>query len=261
MKICAKCGSPGPFHKDKSRADGLSYWCKDCKRQANKTRRAINSQKVDVNVDQVAKTCTKCGGHGPFGKDKRHRDGLQSWCRACMNEAVRKWTQANPERVRANQQKWQIDNPERVKEKERKYRVAHPEKIRENNRKAAHSEREYERRRKRSNWMCEYQRLWRKVNPDTVRAIRHRRRARKLEAGGQATKMQIRARIDYYGGYCAYCLQEGKQVPYEHVDHVIPLSKGGSNWPANLRPACAHHNQSKGNKHPSVWRQSQWVPS
>jgi hypothetical protein len=29
-KTCSKCGSPGPFHKDKTRNDGLRYVCKRC---------------------------------------------------------------------------------------------------------------------------------------------------------------------------------------------------------------------------------------
>jgi len=34
--------------------------------------------------------------------------------------------------------------------------------------------------------------------------------------------------------------------PAEHVDHVTPVSRGGTDYPGNLRAACAQHNLSKG---------------
>jgi len=70
-----------------------------------------------------------------------------------------------------------------------------------------------------------------------------RRRARKRGAAGNATNEQILARIAYYGWKCWMC-----GAPWEEIDHVIALARGGSNWPANLRPACAHCNHSKGHR-------------
>ena len=69
------------------------------------------------------------------------------------------------------------------------------------------------------------------------------RRARKLGAPGFATAEQIKSRVDYYGGKCYMC-----GADYAHIDHVIPLSRGGSNWPDNLRPSCAPCNMHKYNK-------------
>jgi 5-methylcytosine-specific restriction endonuclease McrA len=47
------------------------------------------------------------------------------------------------------------------------------------------------------------------------------------------------------GGRCAYC---GRDIVFEdlHVDHVVALSKGGSNENDNLLPACKECNASKG---------------
>lgn len=67
------------------------------------------------------------------------------------------------------------------------------------------------------------------------------RRARQKNAPGTATADQIQARVAYYGGRCWIC---GAQA--NTIDHVIPLAAGGSNWPANLRPACAPCNKQRG---------------
>ena len=40
----------------------------------------------------TTKTCTRCGEakkQAEFPRNKRTRDGLGSWCRACVNEARR----------------------------------------------------------------------------------------------------------------------------------------------------------------------------
>ncbi|MGF0262557.1 HNH endonuclease [Rhodococcus ruber] len=59
------------------------------------------------------------------------------------------------------------------------------------------------------------------------------------------TTDQLNARWAYYGGRCWIC--GGKATV---TDHVKPLSKGGSNWPSNARPACVPCNASKNAKWP-----------
>jgi 5-methylcytosine-specific restriction endonuclease McrA len=44
------------------------------------------------------------------------------------------------------------------------------------------------------------------------------------------------------GGRCAEC---GSKERLEY-DHIIPLSKGGSNTERNIQLLCEHHNRSKG---------------
>jgi hypothetical protein len=61
-------------------------------------------------------------------------------------------------------------------------------------------------------------------------------------AAGYATRSQIAARAAFYGGLCWIC----RAAPMEAMDHVKPLRAGGTNWPANLRPACKSCNSRKG---------------
>lgn len=91
---------------------------------------------------------------------------------------------------------------------------------------------------------------YRKNNPQKRVMWESKRRARKAGAAGTCSATQLQARVDYYGGFCWVCLLEGKRTPYEAIDHVIPLAKGGSNWPSNLRPICTKHNSSKAAKLP-----------
>lgn len=44
------------------------------------------------------------------------------------------------------------------------------------------------------------------------------------------------------------CAVAGCTARATQVDHIIPLSKGGVESMANLRPVCTHHNASKGNR-------------
>ena len=92
-------------------------------------------------------------------------------------------------------------------------------------------------------------REWRSKNRHRSNFYSHIRRARKLAARGTCSAAQAALRIEVYGGICAYC----KKAPHAHLDHVIPLVRGGSNWPSNFRPSCQRCNQSKGSKLLSEW--------
>jgi 5-methylcytosine-specific restriction endonuclease McrA len=72
-------------------------------------------------------------------------------------------------------------------------------------------------------------------------AATQRRRAHVAAAPGVATPDQIAARVAMWGGTCWMC----RMAPGTAIDHVIPLSRGGTNWPANLRPACQPCNSRK----------------
>lgn len=78
------------------------------------------------------------------------------------------------------------------------------------------------------------------VNHYTQRVSLPRRRALEDAALGEVTAEQLAARIAYYGGRCWMCT-----APWTCIDHVKPLAAGGSNWPANLRPACRSCNARK----------------
>jgi 5-methylcytosine-specific restriction endonuclease McrA len=88
---------------------------------------------------------------------------------------------------------------------------------------------------------------WRKENPAKVKFYSHKRISRKLgSAGNEYTSAEhISARFEVFGGRCWMCGSVASSM-----DHVKPLSKGGSHWPSNLRPACRSCNSQKSAKWP-----------
>lgn len=71
---------------------------------------------------------------------------------------------------------------------------------------------------------------------------RQRRRAREAGAHGTFTWSEFMRIARKFNYCCAYC---GVKPERLDPDHVVPLSRGGSNTPSNLLPTCLMCNSSK----------------
>lgn len=71
-----------------------------------------------------------------------------------------------------------------------------------------------------------------------------RRRALELQAEGGYTQYDISQMYEQQQGMCCYC-EVSLENTY-HIEHIIPLSRGGSNWPDNIALSCASCNSRKG---------------
>lgn len=92
---------------------------------------------------------------------------------------------------------------------------------------------------------------------------RRNRRARKRAAEGSHTADDIQNIFEAQNGKCAVCfipLSKTRQPGYRvyHVDHMLPLSRGGSNWPSNLQLLCYKDNCSKGARTMEEWLGENW---
>ena len=85
-----------------------------------------------------------------------------------------------------------------------------------------------------------------------TRKYKHARRTTQ----GQYTDEQLQARFAFYGWRCYLCGCDLLALPQREqtIEHVIPISRGGTNWPANFRPACLSCNARKGNKEITIKR-------
>lgn len=78
-----------------------------------------------------------------------------------------------------------------------------------------------------------------------------KRRANKLSAPfNDFNENMMPEIINHFDGKCAYC---GKKLKKYHIEHVIPLTLGGSHTKTNIIPACPGCNLSKKTKLLEEW--------
>ncbi len=93
---------------------------------------------------------------------------------------------------------------------------------------------------------------YKKSNPEKVRIWNANRRAKT----GRAPTNVIRQLMKSQRGKCAVCL---KTVNNDyHIDHILPLSLGGTGDASNLQILCPPCNLRKAAKHPVEFRQEIW---
>jgi 5-methylcytosine-specific restriction endonuclease McrA len=93
---------------------------------------------------------------------------------------------------------------------------------------------------------------WVAQNGDRVRVHRKNRRARKMGAEGNYAPADVSLLWESQNGKCVGC---GSSLERScTVDHILPLSRGGSNWPNNLQLLCKPCNSRKGTKTMEEWR-------
>lgn len=185
------------------------------------------------------RTCTKCGIEKPadrkhFSRDLRVRDGCKSVCKQCCVAYNLKWFRSDYKK-----------DPAKRAAANRRCRLAKLDQYRATDRA----------RQKRRGSRADAHREWSTRNREHVRkhkaASEHKRRAVRRGCDEHHSPSDIEALLIAQAGLCFYCFAV---LADYHVDHFIPLSKGGGNTLSNLRIACPLCNMSKGPKLPWEWR-------
>ena len=159
-----------------------------------------------------------------------HEDSRKKELNRIRNERYRK---AHPDRVKKSQEAFREKNPERVREIRAKWVMANPQKQREAVKRSTEK------------------------NPEIGIRRNNRRRARRLGNGySPYTEKDV---IAIYGTNCHICdepidfaaprstSKQGWQQSF-HIDHLIPIVKGGADDINNVRPAHGICNIKKGGK-------------
>ena len=230
MKKCPKCGVEKREKEFYSLKSGkLSCHCKECGREYQRRFKQSNPNKV---------------------KDSRRKHYLKNKDNILAKNRLKR-RPYDPDKAK----KYRKNNPDRIKKLKRKCYLKNKDKVLESNKRWAR-----ENRKKVNECNRKYNKRYREKHPEKSRNYTRIRRARKKGAKGCFTHEQVKARFHYYGNRCYYCGCDGKMT----LDHRIPLSKGGTNWPANIVPACMSCNSSKRNKTEKeflTWKQveREWV--
>lgn len=78
-----------------------------------------------------------------------------------------------------------------------------------------------------------------------------KRRTRLSNSSGNYDESDIDRQYKIQGAICWWC---NKPLPKKyHIDHRIPLSRGGHNNPSNIVLSCPRCNLTKGSKLPEEW--------
>jgi 5-methylcytosine-specific restriction endonuclease McrA len=201
--------------------------------------------------------------------ERRTTDGV---CVACVHALTNAWKTANREKINAAERESRLRDPETYKARVAKYqtsdkgkatlqayRLANAEAARKRAKawKEQNPERALENRAR--YYEANKERVvakvaeWNAANPDGQRTRGRNYRAKLYAAEGSHTREQIQALHDSQGGKCVYCrvsLKDGY-----HADHIRPLSKGGSNWIANIQLTCGPCNNRKRAADPIIYAQ------
>lgn len=169
-------------------------------------------------------------------------DGLNRRCKVCNCAVTAQWRQENPDYM-----------PNYLAD----YRATHAETLKIQKRLDYQSKRgHYLELFKTYYWTdVENQRLRQRIyhaaHPQVARMARRIRRGRKKQAGGTFTAADLELQYKSQRGLCWHC---GNSLGDTwHADHLVPLSRGGSNAPENIVISCPQCNLSKGAKLPQEW--------
>jgi 5-methylcytosine-specific restriction endonuclease McrA len=136
------------------------------------------------------------------------------------------------------QKKYQ-ENKEKIREQHARHRKENPEKVKAC--KARWQKNNIEKSRAATA-------RWYEKNTEKAKIVNHNNRAKRVSCGGRLSPRLAERLLAFQKNKCAVC-RKSLRGGY-HLDHIVPLSRGGKNADSNIQLTCPKCNQEKGPKNP-----------
>lgn len=215
VSTCQECGTPltaglaGPIPKRCAECAQAAY-------RADMYAKWREERAARFDAERRWATCSDCGQR----YERNARDTKSFRCPPCRKRAGaeqrRAWAGASvrdPLSNSATARRWAVGNPERVRQIKRK---------------------------------------WYEANKDKVKAYKHRRRVLARDANADKfTAQDIYERDNWTCQICGLHLDPAIKFPSNDspsIDHIIPISLGGTHTLDNVQAACMGCNRRKGGR-------------
>ena len=178
----------------------------------------------------MAKFCVGCKKekeYSEFYKNSKSKDLLTRKCKTCVKLENKTSSEKRKDKKKEYNRLYYSENSTIIKKKARVYGI------------------------KNRVDRTKYERFYRANNKFKISIKHNKRRSLEYNADGNYSGEDIELIYKNQNGLCAYCGSELNGI-FE-VDHIHPLSRGGSNWPSNLACSCRSCNRSKSDKTISEW--------
>ena len=200
-----------------------------------------------------SKTCKGCGVEkdlAEYYKHPRMADGHLNKCKVCIRLRVQENRRERLEQY-TQYEKARANLTHRV-EARRKYEEEHKKQISEYKKRWAEENEAGVSASKRKHYelnrdeIIARSKMWAEDNPEKVRQAKanngRKRRAARHASAGSFTAEEFEELCEGYGNRCLAC---GDTEAVLEADHVVPLTRGGSDDIGNIQPLCGSCNRKK----------------
>jgi 5-methylcytosine-specific restriction endonuclease McrA len=256
MKTCKECGLGFPidaFPKSGNKGTGRRARCRPCHNARENRLRLQHAAaagqpykpRVRPDPSSGARLCRTCEQMQPldqFAKGQRE-------CRTCRSERNARYRAANADKEAERHRRYHAENRETLLPKFRMYQQ-----------RAYYRDPERFRAGRRDSWRrmtAEQRQEFYRQNREARQVHSDMRRARVI--GTTVEPIRRAAIIDRDHRTCYLCGRDELTDRQIHLDHVVPLSRGGTHTADNIRVACRRCNYRKANRLLSELDLSQFV--
>ncbi len=243
----------------------------------------------DYTTNDELKRCSKCNEYKPktpeyFSRDKNRKDGFYAHCKLCQKE----YRTDNSDAIKEHKKLYHLQNKTQISKNNKAYYAQNRDNVlariksqyplkrlmildykkkyhQEN--KERIKERLFSYRKNNRQVIAKKIKKWIANNPEKYREMNVRnarnRRARIFASIANFSLSDESYLRSYFDNRCVYCGRFEDENFVMHLDHFIPLAKGGQHTAKNIVTACgkrvnAYHpetscNLSKGGKDPYEW--------